>query len=241
MSRLLHCMIFARRPRRWIAALALVNYLTLCCGISLPAATLGPIDGPAFPCQSHRCGCATAEKCWRDCCCFTMAEKLAWAKSHGVTPPAYVVAEVEAPALTPPSKKCCCSSANPAASARGARECGSTVEGKKSEVGGQRSEVCGRQQGTQYSVPSTPLSALRSPLSPSPNSEPSTPNSLSFLDALRCRGQSSNWLNLTWSVTPDSPLDLIGLELVASPLSDVRLPSLPTLSFDPPVPPPRAA
>jgi hypothetical protein len=44
--------------------------------------------GPAFPCQDHPCGCATAEQCWSNCCCFTPEERLAWAKRHQVEVPA---------------------------------------------------------------------------------------------------------------------------------------------------------
>ena len=40
-----------------------------------------------FPCQHHGCGCVSAEACWNGCCCFTPAERRAWAKQHGVTPP----------------------------------------------------------------------------------------------------------------------------------------------------------
>jgi hypothetical protein len=33
-----------------------------------------------------------AESCWRDCCCMSLGEKLAWARQVGVQPPAFVVA-----------------------------------------------------------------------------------------------------------------------------------------------------
>lgn len=44
-----------------------------------------------FPCQDRPCGCRSAEQCWKKCCCFTNAQKLAWAKSRGVRPPEFVV------------------------------------------------------------------------------------------------------------------------------------------------------
>jgi hypothetical protein len=46
-----------------------------------------------FPCSSCPCGCATAEQCWRSCCCHTLAERMAWAREHGVRPPEYAIAE----------------------------------------------------------------------------------------------------------------------------------------------------
>lgn len=44
-----------------------------------------------FPCQNRPCGCKSAKQCWKKCCCFTNAQKLAWAKAHRVQPPAFVV------------------------------------------------------------------------------------------------------------------------------------------------------
>ena len=48
-----------------------------------------------FPCQDSPCGCKTAEQCWTNCCCKTPAQRLAWAKSNGVTPPKYAMATLE--------------------------------------------------------------------------------------------------------------------------------------------------
>lgn len=42
-----------------------------------------------FPCQNRPCGCKAATQCWTSCCCFSAAEKLAWAERNGVTPPIY--------------------------------------------------------------------------------------------------------------------------------------------------------
>ena len=39
-----------------------------------------------FPCMDKPCGCATAEQCFANCFCHTPAERLAWAKAHGVEP-----------------------------------------------------------------------------------------------------------------------------------------------------------
>jgi len=71
-----------------------------------------------FPCMHHRCGCASAEACWRKCCCLSSTEKLAWAEEHGVLPPEYVLAEVSLPAMAEVEShpacgsKCCESAAN---------------------------------------------------------------------------------------------------------------------------------
>ena len=82
----------SRRPRRGsTAALALAGVLV--CSLGVPLPTLGfKRSSQPYPCEHHACGCIDAEHCWRDCCCMTNVQKLAWAQSHGVTPPAFVVA-----------------------------------------------------------------------------------------------------------------------------------------------------
>jgi hypothetical protein len=67
--------------------LALVSFTTTI-GFPLPATNVKNHSIP-FPCQDHACGCQSAEQCWQHCCCFTAAERWAWAKAHHVEPPAY--------------------------------------------------------------------------------------------------------------------------------------------------------
>lgn len=90
----------------------LVGMLTLC---ALLAGTIGvPVPKftakggtEAFPCQHRACGCSSAAACWKSCCCHTNREKVAWAKAHGVTPPAFVVAAAEKEAKSVTLKSCC--------------------------------------------------------------------------------------------------------------------------------------
>lgn len=84
--------------RRRLALVALVAYLGTALGLPVPAswsavppAKSGAQAG-AFPCAGHGCGCATASHCWDQCCCMTPRERLAWARRHGVSPPAALVA-----------------------------------------------------------------------------------------------------------------------------------------------------
>jgi len=81
---------FARRLLVWVA---LGTFVAGTAGI--PMVVQVPQDkdrSQPFPCMNRPCGCASAEACWRGCCCFTTSQKLAWAEAHGVTPPAFVVA-----------------------------------------------------------------------------------------------------------------------------------------------------
>jgi hypothetical protein len=84
-----------RGGRDGILWLGLICFALTAGGVPLPDAPQIGAGGP-FPCQGHRCGCSSAGQCWQNCCCFSQAEKLAWAKANGVTPPAHAVAAASA-------------------------------------------------------------------------------------------------------------------------------------------------
>lgn len=76
-----------------------VTFLALACfcasSMPLPLGTIRISDkagSQPFPCQDSPCGCKTAEQCWTNCCCTTPAQRLAWARKNGVTPPQYAIA-----------------------------------------------------------------------------------------------------------------------------------------------------
>lgn len=72
--------------------LAALSAITL--GISIPK-VVNKITDELYPCMYCSCGCPSAEACWRDCCCYSQTEKIAWANEHGVTPPSFVLAASE--------------------------------------------------------------------------------------------------------------------------------------------------
>ncbi len=74
--------------KRLSAGLALGSYLAVAVGIPLPLSGDKDRSRP-FPCMDHPCGCRSAEQCWTHCCCFSPAERVAWARAHGVDVPAY--------------------------------------------------------------------------------------------------------------------------------------------------------
>lgn len=86
---------FWRRFRRTVVAAATVAAVAACAvGVPLPTRVLKS-SSERYPCENHPCACVDAEHCWRDCCCMTNADKLAWAEEAGVTPPAFVVAAAD--------------------------------------------------------------------------------------------------------------------------------------------------
>jgi len=76
-------------------------------GLPLPASIVKS-GGASFPCQHCACGCADADDCWRNCCCYTQTQKLAWAKRNGVKPPAFVVAAARQEAGAIAKRAPCC-------------------------------------------------------------------------------------------------------------------------------------
>jgi hypothetical protein len=74
--------------RKLIAGVALVSYLVATVGFPVPAVARQG-GGPAYPCQDLRCGCQSAEQCWKGCCCLTPEQRWAWAREHNVEPPEY--------------------------------------------------------------------------------------------------------------------------------------------------------
>ncbi len=99
------------RFRRLVTAVAIVAYFGNVWGFPLPVAESKDVS-VAFPCQNHACGCQSAAQCWQDCCCYTPAQRLAWADAHGVSIPEKVRAELvvatqEQPATRQSRRSCC--------------------------------------------------------------------------------------------------------------------------------------
>lgn len=73
----------ARSPRqRILAGVSLGAYLFAIVGYPVPAGPSIKGGGVPFPCQGRVCGCATAEQCMQSCCCFSVAERQAWARAQ---------------------------------------------------------------------------------------------------------------------------------------------------------------
>lgn len=96
--------------RRLTACVLLAVLVWMLFPVTYKASPAGSEKDPStpFPCQNRPCGCRTAEQCWKKCCCFTNAQKLAWAKSRGVKPPEYVVAAARAESKPNATSQCCC-------------------------------------------------------------------------------------------------------------------------------------
>ena len=96
------------RTQRLAAWLACMTVAICSVGVPLPARAVKK-SGEAFPCQNCPCGCKDADTCWRECCCFTNRQKLAWAERNRVTPPSFVIAAArrEKREAAKESQSCC--------------------------------------------------------------------------------------------------------------------------------------
>lgn len=84
----------AFRSREWRVAVAIL-LAAGCCAMFVPVPNVSSPEkdrSESYPCMDRPCGCASAEQCWKQCCCFTNQQKLAWAEKAGVKVPDYVVA-----------------------------------------------------------------------------------------------------------------------------------------------------
>jgi hypothetical protein len=86
--------LFRRSFRRRVVSAALAAmYMVTAGGIPLPAGNIGHKSGEMFPCSDDACGCASAEQCWRSCCCHSLRQRMEWAREHKVRPPEFAIAD----------------------------------------------------------------------------------------------------------------------------------------------------
>jgi hypothetical protein len=195
---------------RWLALLA---YTVLAIGVPIPAGGL-PASGEVFPCMNHRCGCHSAEQCWRDCCCMTMAEKLAWARENKVAPPDYVLAEVKSRSLLDRKKesKCCCCRPKPVKSCCESQSAAGCCEADQSASTPSKLGIAKSKQMSQ---------------------------GVSLLAALKCRGATDSWTGAPVSLTPPTISDA-GIVVDVTGIVAEFIPLFSTRAISPPTPPPRS-
>lgn len=91
-----------RSPQVSLICDFLLKFAGILTAVAIAIATLGiPLPIPIvkdsstpFPCINCGCGCVNAEACWRQCCCFSQSEKLAWANRNGIKVPDFVLDQV---------------------------------------------------------------------------------------------------------------------------------------------------
>ena len=86
-------MFFTNRMQgaiRVIGGVLLAVYLLVVSGLPIPMASELAQQFVRYPCEDSACGCASADRCWKSCCCHSLEEKVAWANENGVVIPEFV-------------------------------------------------------------------------------------------------------------------------------------------------------
>jgi hypothetical protein len=219
--------LWRRLVRRLPTGLALVSYLVATVGLPL---SVGPVKDQSqpFPCQHHLCGCRNAAECWQHCCCFSHAEKQAWARAHGVTPPA------EAEQVTASGWHTTRLRDRPADKPEGCAACPHCVRQKEATpaaLSARDSGCTGRPGATSCcrSAPSLGDAERRS-------DRPSA--SLPVVSAPKCQGLTTLWISARTVPPPLATLSWSPCWPMAGWLGDFAV-LMSSASLSPPDPPPR--
>jgi hypothetical protein len=166
---------------RLCAGTTLVVYAAVALGFPVPVHPVKDHSQP-FPCQDHPCGCHTAEECWSHCCCFTPEERWAWAREHGVEPPAYAERPHKPEATTTPANGW----HTPRVRALTSDGCTHCTEPAAASRCCENQSCCQAEQHASRSAQKDP---------------PRAPRWTSGLSAFACHGQGTMWVS-TGAVTP---------------------------------------
>lgn len=216
--------------QRIIACVLLAVYVVTVAGVPLPSVVSSQKSAELFPCSSCGCGCATAEQCWRSCCCHTLAERMAWAHEHNVRPPDYAIAEAQnagidlawlgiKPSTIAQAKiPSCCQKAGNAAATKNLPPC---CQKRLSAISAVARSCCSSHNHDDHetSHQADHFVAWR---------------------ALACHGQSLNWLAATPTLAVDRPTFSHDLPLVAW-LGPAASESATCVAQRPDLPPPEPA
>lgn len=213
--------------RRSLATLLLFAYTVGALGL-LPsprtlARWLGQVQGERFPCEECGCGCASAKECWTHCCCHSEHQRLIWALTHGVMPPASVQFSDEqwfAAAKAVRANTAHCLACVPPFKAELARDVVVEPEPTAAAAGACcKSEKSCSESDAEKATPST-------------RSGPA-------FSALSCKGMTANMVMATVALPPVSVVGLLPRPPVqgAVAILNSRIPA--SISLNPPTPPPR--
>lgn len=170
-------------------------------------------SGAPFPCQQHACGCASAEQCWKSCCCFTKEQKIAWAAANHVEVPYHFMGD------------------NPEL-ARGSAKNGAKHGGccsSKSE------SICGPTGKAKHSCCSHTSDSKKKLNAKPPSDEVGT---ASITNLLACRGLQLFWVTCPPSLPP-APEEYQWLLSRSFDICRSSNDVLVSVSPTPPIPPPR--
>jgi len=212
--------LFSRRAatvvRRVAVMAALLGFVGGVVGVPLPKLRLAKDRSKPFPCQDHRCGCASAEQCWRSCCCFSNLQKLAWAAEHGVQPPEYVFVAAEREQISSTARSCC--------------------QGAKKACCDHEVACCDEPRGHDVAAGDANHGELESAAA---SGASWSIDFVSAIEARKCQGQAELWLTL--GAVPPLPVKTeVTLQPLCCGIVYCQPEALSGISSAPAAPPPRA-
>ncbi len=152
--------------RKFTGVLLIVSYCVGAWGFSTNSLSL--MSGGAFPCAGHKCGCASATQCWKNCCCYTPVERQLWAKLNGMHLPEGFVEKPTSP--VPPQASSCCSMGKARSSPTRSQvvpepACGSQISTSLRELRmqaarGDDGSLCSRRSSIEVTPPKTAKTIL---------------------------------------------------------------------------------
>lgn len=228
---------FAKRFNRRLVCLA-VLFAVCASFVPLPIGTQVTQEkdqSQPYPCQHRPCGCKSAEQCWKSCCCFTNVQKIAWARQHKVTLPAFVVeaakkeqaeqdAEKTVDVAKSPCKHCCQKQAvesptKPACcSAKVVKTCCQPTKNSSDNANTSQNTKPSRNAGKSSPVVDETIYVIG-------------------IEMQKCKGFGSYWNSLPWAIMPPAERPIVRV----IPDHWERPESVPVTSQvqEPPEPPPR--
>jgi len=227
--------------RRFTAIVVLLGYALGQGVVPLPRIVSKTSEIP-FPCQHHACGCVSAAKCWKSCCCFTKEQKIAWAESRQIAVPYELMDDSESVAerADPPHLK---------------SHSGKSVSGKLEQALSARGECCSSAGKHCCSTKSTGKSSSPSQLDtpdqraccsgqraqdqrPKSDQDEDQPEPISITDYLGCHGLQMFWVTTPPTLPParlDQDLSLARSFDICNSGNDLLVSAIPS----PPSPPPK--
>ena len=210
----------------------------------LPQKSLEKDGSEPFPCQNRPCGCRSAEQCWKKCCCFNNAQKVAWAKANNVKVPDFVLAAVKQEKKKSADPEICSLSLSPGGPSSVLNRSARCENCAKLSVPPTKPSCCGkgvtRKARTSVAAKSAPRKSCATPTPPPTevSAKTSEPRWVMAIFAAECQGQGPPAFCFPTSIVPER------ITLVTPPVAEIETvrPESERLqqgSLRPPLPPPK--
>ena len=234
-------------PRFVRGLLSLCVMLGICAMLCpLPSAPRSPDSqekdsSEPFPCQNRPCGCRSAEQCWKKCCCFNNAQKVAWAKLNNVKVPDFVLVAAKSESLT--EREIGSRNTSDAKGTGATKATGSCLKCQNKSVATTKASCCDKSKtppaiAKSQSCRSCSKASVKSTKSTETRRKSASSKWVMAIYAAECQGQGPPAFCFPISTIPDRPaLIMPSAEVVETFAFESE--RLHPMSLRPPLPPPK--